>query len=255
MDAKYLKSLKGKDNAELSQIKASAAAALEQNTGDTEARDLVAAINRLFEERGQDDGGGKLRVRAKNFITVDGVVFSKDQEGVITLRQYGALACNFEKLAAALLLLGCLFFASPALAQQYTALPLSVTNDVARTTFTVDGSTGTNNALLAASTTTFKTIIGATKYNDIGIQITLLKVSSNTEAVGFNFDFSADGTNWVAQPIINLTPITGPVVTTLTTNLTLGSFGYVRFVSATNGAIACTNLCIKVANKPSRNGS
>lgn len=257
MKAETKKLIKNGKAAELSALKAQAAEALKANPNDTEAQETIDAINAELESRAEAEPK-KVRVRAKNWVLVDGKPWQKDQEGELPETHYKALAWNFTRLAAiTLVLLLALCFGGVSQAQVYKASYLSVTNGANSVTnaYLLNGANGVNCAVAANSTSnTYLGVFTGTKWNDFAWQINFKLMSSGTALVGINTDTSTDGTNWLAQPIVNITP-NGTTPVTTNQVITLGPIGYWRLNSITNGAVSITNLSFEITTKPSRSGS
>lgn len=129
-----------------------------------------------------------------------------------------------------------------ATAQQYTASTISCTNNVPNNTTT---------------TANLGSAIGATKYDEVAVQITYALNGAGTTACTFNFLTSVDGEtyNTTAPHAITFVPAGATAVST-NLNITLGSKGYIKLGSivAANNSAAMTNIVVKYAFKPKRNG-
>jgi hypothetical protein len=130
MDTKTNKTIKSGTVAELSQLKAQAADALSKGP-NADAQEVVDAVNEELQRRASAEPK-KIRVRAKEFVMVDGRAWQKDQEGQVTEKEYAAFAVKFAKIAVAMLLaFAALFVGGIASAQQYQApVNIGMTNNV-----------------------------------------------------------------------------------------------------------------------------
>jgi hypothetical protein len=188
----------------------------------------------------------KVKVRARNFITVDGVAFQKDQEGTITARQYAALACNFVKLAA-VMLLATLVLCGSAQAQQYKITDLGITNTLAPA-YATTANIGKTNA--------------CTKYESFGLQATFKCDGATTDNLTLSLLFSADGTNWPTAEgnrFVWIIPENGTTAVCAQTNIAntiLNNYGFwkVSYITNANSAQQPTNFVLRKFEKPVRYG-
>lgn len=147
-------------------------------------------------------------------------------------------------IAAALLALGT-FAAS---AQQYTGTTIAVTNGSSA------GFDGTTNLCVVAATTTntCNSVLTLTKTGDVGIQLTTKLSGSGTSAVTASFDTSFDGTNWTTGNYTIIATAAGATTVTVTTNLTIGTVGYLRLASLGNANANGSTNTVRYWTKPSR---
>ncbi len=255
MDSKTKKLIAGGTAAELSQMKAEAADVLSRTPDNKDAQDVLDAINAELEARAKAEPK-KVKVRAKEFVSVDGRAFQKDQEGEVSAQQYAALACRFIKLAAVALVatLGLMTAGAqnqPSQRTQYGATALVQTNGIA-----LDGSSTTNQCIGVNSATNYTQTIPLTKYGDIGLQMSFKLMAAGTTAVTAVFDGSGDGVNWVPSAVVFPVTASGTTAVSGYTNVTLNSLGYLRLNYITNGNNAVlTNLNLRVVYKPNRYGN
>jgi hypothetical protein len=245
MDAKTLKALSLKTAAELSELKAKA--------NPAEDQDLIDAINDIFEKRAEAEAKSpKVKVRAKGPVTVDGVSFGKDQEGQITEKQYRALSRHFEKIAALLLCVSLLFLGSVQ-AQQIKITPLSQTN-TALPSVLLDGNTNASVAT-AVATNYYIVIPNTAKFGDIYVNWAYKLSGSGTDTSIAHFSGSGDGSNYFALADISIAGA-GTAFVANGTNLTINALPYVRLDYVTNAsARTMSGITIKVTYKPSRFGT
>jgi hypothetical protein len=247
MDTKTKKLIENGTVPELSQLKAQAADVLKNNPIDKDAMGIVEAVNDELEARAKAEPP-KVKVRAKNFVTVDGQQFQKDQEGTITAGQYAALACNFVKLGVAALVLGALLLlGSPASAQQYKLDDLGVTNTIAPAVATTSNIGATN---------------ACTKWETFGLQATFKCDGATTDNLTLSLLFSADGTNFgsaLGDRFTWVIPENGTTAVCAQTNLSstvVGNFGWwkVSYITNANSTYQPTNFVLRRFTKPVRNG-
>jgi len=249
MNAKLAKELAGKSSSELSQMKAAAG----------NDQDLIDTINAIFEQRAAADANpAKVKVRAKGPVTVDGVPFVKDQEGIINVRQFGALSRFFDKVAV-LIALGLALFCAGTLraaqttgGQTLTILPLSQTN-TALSSVLLDGNTNCL-ALTAAATNYYINVPNVGKYGDVYIYWSYKLSNTGTDTSSLHFSGSGDGSNYITAADISLAA-NGTTTVAAGTNLTINAMPYLRLDYLTNAsARSMSNITIKVTYKPSRFG-
>lgn len=158
---------------------------------------------------------------------------------------------SFKKFTAfMLLMLAFIGLALSASAQQYNVTALSYTNGGA--TY-LDGGT---NHIPAAATNTLNSPITLTRYDQMAIQLVFKLNGSGTSATVWNFDHSADGTNYTTGALALSLSANGTTAVTITTNITVNATGYWRLRTVENpNASAITNLQVMVWKKPSRYGN
>lgn len=202
--------------------------------------------------------GQKLRVRAKQFITVDGVAFQKDQEGEITPKQYAALAYAFTRLTALLLFL-CAVFTVQAQTYRVTAVGTNLAVSGVGTNYSA---TAITNVLHTAATTT--TMLGGTnavtKYEEVALQLAATGMETGTTSnVVVTISRSLDGVTFETYPTwtwaVPLNSTTQVVALTNLDRTILGSYGYWKFKSISTTSLAdVTNVWVRIATKPVRYG-
>ena len=206
-------------------------------------------------ESGAPDPEKKIKVRARNEVSVDGTRLSKDQETHVTPRQYAALAAHLDKVKS-LLLIACLLLGLNAGAQQYTIVTWA-SNAVAgvRGSGTLPLNGGTNQ-VVGSTANAYKFPVTITKSDMFDIQTHFICGAANTSNVQFVFDTSSDGTNWIAAQYQWTVAANGTTAVDTHTNITLFAPGYIRLQYVTNAAapITCSNLIVMIATKPVRTG-
>lgn len=200
--------------------------------------------------------GNKVRVRARRNTKIDGVSWTKDQEGDLSLRQYLAVACQFARLGV--LTLACVLIGaaaiSPASAQQYSPYYLPSTNG---------GSTLLNGGtfkVAANTTTTCNSPITLTRYPGLCLSLGFACTGASTANYTFAFSQSADGVNWETTPSYNfLVAGNGTTPVVFTTNFPAGAASpYLRLTSIANtnaSSPIMTNILVQVGRIPNRTGN
>jgi hypothetical protein len=253
MDTKTKQIISTGTVAELSLMKAGGAEVLKGDPGRKDAQEIVEAVNAELEKRAKSEPA-KVKVRAKNFVTVDGQAFQKDQEGTITARQYGALACNFVKLAC-LALFG-LILAAPSSASaqgQYTLTSIAITNSLAPSYATAGGAaqltvTGGTNAI--------------TKFEECALQYRGVADAADSSTITILLVPSLDGTNFSTQStetFVWTITMNGTTAVNATTNLPkswMGSVGYwkIGYITNAHATANVTGSKLLMAVKPNRFG-
>jgi hypothetical protein len=109
-------------------------------------------------------------------------------------------------------------------------------------------------------TSNYNATMGITKYQDLAI-MAAAQCPAGTSNVVLTFALSTDGTNYATGTNSGVFYLTlggagaGTTAVALT-NLNVGAAGYISLVSATNSfaSLGITNLTVRVARKPNRNG-
>ena len=254
MDAKIENLIKNGTPAELSELKAKAVAA-----GGKSGEEIVAAVNSELAKRAAATPA-KVKVRALQFVTVDGVPFQKGQEGEITARQYAALAWNFAKLAACVALL-LLLGLGTASAQTYKVTVITTNQAVAGGSTNYSAAALTNVLHTAATTTAMMGPTNTvTKWEEVALALGVTGMESGTTSnVVVKIVRGLDGTTWETTPQITWTfPLNGVTAVVAVTNLdrtVLGSYGYWKVGSmATTSLADVTNVWLRIGTKPVRMG-
>lgn len=138
--------------------------------------------------------------------------------------------------------------AASAFAQQYSYTQLNT-------------ATGTNSTIPASSQTNIAAVFTATKHDEFVLSVSFKLMGAGTSTLDFQWDYSADGTNWTSVKNGNSNGwFAGPAANGTTqvnwnTNINLATFGYYRINYITNGsASVCTNLSLRAYVKPRING-
>lgn len=103
------------------------------------------------------------------------------------------------------------------------------------------------NAASAANTQGSTNYVDASRYGEVGFELTCQGVSTNTGNFSVAFVRSADGTNYESKPFALLTVAgNSNVLVRALTNFTLGPLGYVRVSYTTNaeGQADFTNVYV-----------
>ncbi len=250
IEAKIKKQISKATASELSAMKAEAAEVLLKDSSREDAKEIIDAINEELETRAKDepaDEAKPVRVKANNFVLVDGRPWEKDQEGSVTAKQYAALAWNFTRLAA-LALLALLLCNGSAMAQTYKLTTLS--------------SSLMTNRLTAATTTT--ALLGPTnavaKWEEEALMIRLQCDAACNSNMTFGVVRTIDGTNFETTASLSLAvPMNGTTEVWWGTNLTrdyLGGWAGWKFKSAANphATANATNVLVQTGQKPVRFG-
>jgi hypothetical protein len=123
-------------------------------------------------------------------------------------------------------------------AQQYSTTSVSVTNLIA-----------------AVSTNTVDTgAFTATKYGEVVVQVSAKLTAAGTTVTLFTIQKGVDGTTYDGPTeTISLTQA-GTTTVSVSSNVNMGAYGYVRIKSIGNGDDdgVCTNIVVKYTVKPNR---
>jgi hypothetical protein len=108
---------------------------------------------------------------------------------------------------------------------------------------------GTNN--IAANTlNTYGTSIPVVRGSTVALQASFKLVGSGTSGVNFLFNRSVDGVIWETNAITWTIAATATTTNAATTNITIGSTGFLMLNTSTNNnATATTNLLLKAGQK------
>jgi hypothetical protein len=144
---------------------------------------------------------------------------------------------------AALTLLALPALVPSAQAQQYEVKTLAITNHF------VTATTNTSSAVTGA-------VYTATKHDKIGLLISFRLDGAGTDSIVFKFYESLDGTTYDDTAVSTITmTANGTNLVSSVTPLDLGAVGYLRLGYLANpSSSGITNLIIKVAEKPKRQG-
>jgi hypothetical protein len=130
--------------------------------------------------------------------------------------------------------------ASSVQAQQYRWTNVGATNNVP------------NNSTTSAN---LGSVITATRYGEVAIDIAFALDGSGTTACNFKFLTSVDGTNYNTTAPITITQAPNGTTTVRTnTSISLGAVGYIKLgsITAANNSAAMTNIVVGYSFKPSR---
>lgn len=115
---------------------------------------------------------------------------------------------------------------------------------------------GTQN-IAGGATSNYNTTIGLTKYAEVGVQTAFKLTGAGTENIITTFEFGLDGSNWETIKTYKWTnAANGTTLVVASTNIYMGSVGYLRLKSIVNGSSgeAVTNLLMQYSVKPKREG-
>lgn len=113
--------------------------------------------------------------------------------------------------------------------------------------------TSGTNSIATNGVATNNFTITATKFTDVGLAVTERGASGATGNVTATFARSLDATNWVSSPTITVeAALSGTSLVTVVTNLPLGSVGYLRLTTISNGSAnsVATNVAVTFSRKP-----
>lgn len=123
--------------------------------------------------------------------------------------------------------------------------------------YTISRASITNSLIASNATTTVNLVNAFTRWEEVAVTAKAYS-DAGTDTVTFTWSLSADGTNY-ANVAANKKTLVFPLATTgaiCTTNITLGSAGYLRLDSITVGDTnsQITNCSVFYSVKPQRNG-
>jgi hypothetical protein len=143
---------------------------------------------------------------------------------------------KFTAVVAASLL--AVFLTGSASAQQYGTTSVSVTNLIAAVT--------TNTVNTGAFT--------ATKYGEVVVQVSAKLTAAGTSVTLFTIQKGVDGTTYDGPTeVLSLTQA-GTTTASVSSNVNMGAYGYVRIKSIGNGDDdgVCSNIVVSYTVKPTR---
>ena len=117
--------------------------------------------------------------------------------------------------------------------------------------YTLGNWNGGTNVIAASSTNSFTDTIAVSEFDNVGIQVTCMPVTTSTGTVLFNFALSLDSTSYKTVPSQVLTvTLAGTNTVTKVNNFSIPSAGTLRLASVANAnAIVMTNVIVKIRMK------